>query len=67
GGLSEKYELTPEQLMVAWLSTHPAKIVPVLGTTSVERIEMAYHARSIQLETEDWFQLLEASRGFKVA
>jgi predicted oxidoreductase len=63
---ARKYECSPSQLAIAWLCQHPAQIVPVIGTTSVERMEQAVVATEIKLEIEDWFKLLETSQGHKV-
>lgn len=55
-----------EQLALAWLLRHPARIVPVIGTGKIGRIEEAVGAVSIELGREDWFGILRASRGFDV-
>ena len=64
--LCKKYNATESQLLLAWLYKHPAKIIPVIGTTNTQRIEEANQAQFISLETEDWFSLLVASQGHKV-
>ncbi len=65
--LCEKYNATEDQLMLAWILKHPAKIHPVIGTTNKNRIQNAQKAIEIHLELEDWFELLEASQGHAVA
>jgi len=65
--LTEKYECTASQLLLAWLKRHPADIIPVLGTSRVERIEEALGALDIKMERVDWYRMLEASRGHEVA
>ena len=62
----EKYSCTVECLLLAWLFRHPAGIIPVVGTTRVDRIQAMAKAHKIELETEDWFALTEASWGHKV-
>lgn len=64
--LCKKYNATESQLLLAWLHKHPAKIIPVIGTTNKQRIREANQAHIISLETEDWFSLLVASQGHKV-
>ena len=61
--LSEKYVVSEDVLLLAWILKHPAKISPVIGTTNKERILNANKALEINLELEDWFLLLEASQG----
>lgn len=65
--LCDKYNATEDQLLLAWVLRHPAKIHPVIGTTNKNRIQNAQKAIEIQLELEDWFELLEASQGHAVA
>ena len=61
--LSEKYAVSEDVLLLAWILKHPAKIAPVIGTTNKERILNANKALEINLDLEDWFLLLEASQG----
>ncbi len=64
--LSEKYQATADQLLLAWILKHPSGIIPVIGTTNMERMTAAQQATKIDLETEDWFLILVASQGHKV-
>ena len=64
--LQEKYNATFDQLLLAWLLKHPSGIIPVLGTTKIDRIERAKEALAIQLSHEDWYILLEAAVGEQV-
>ncbi|UJH66024.1 aldo/keto reductase family oxidoreductase [Allomuricauda sp. SCSIO 65647] len=64
--LEEKYGATTDQLLLAWLLKHPAKVHPVVGTTNRERLLKANKAIALNLELEDWFILLEASQGYRV-
>lgn len=61
--LSEKYAVSDDVLLLAWILKHPSKISPVIGTTNKERILNANKALEINLDLEDWFLLLEASQG----
>ncbi len=65
--LGEKYNADASQLLLAWIMKHPANVHPVVGTTNKERITSAIQASKIDLELQDWFTLLEASRGEEVA
>jgi predicted oxidoreductase len=66
GTLSEKYNVSKDQLLLAWILKHPSQIYPVIGTTSKERIQAAANAVAIEMSDIDWFQLLVASQGHKV-
>ena len=64
--LGEKYSLTTDQILLAWLTTHPSGIIPVLGTSRKERILAAKNAVSVHLDREEWFMLWRASTGEEV-
>lgn len=65
--LAEKYETGVNEILLAWLHRHPSGILPVIGTTKIERLVQAKNAAGIILEREDWFKLLAASTGEDVA
>ncbi|PWN07660.1 aldo/keto reductase [Rhodohalobacter mucosus] len=65
--LSEKYSASIDQLALAWLMALPCSPFPVLGTGKIERIRSAADALSLNMEKQDWFRILEASRGHPVA
>ena len=65
--LGLKYDSDADQLLLAWLLQHPAKIYPVVGTTEPDRLKKALEATAIQMDIQDWFRLYEASRGHRVA
>ena len=64
--LTQKYKTTENAILLAWVLKHPAKINPVIGTTTKKRILSAQKALEVNLELEDWFELLVASQGHKV-
>ena len=57
---------TPGQIALAWLLAHPAKIIPIVGSTNPEHIREAAGAAQIQLSRTDWYKLWVASRGANV-
>lgn len=65
--LSKKYECTEDELLLAWLKKHPSGIVPVIGTSKIERVKSALKAQSIEISHEDWYKIWEASSGGEVA
>jgi predicted oxidoreductase len=48
---------------LAWLMKHPAKIVPIVGSTHPERIRDAINATEIELTRDEWYRLMEAAHG----
>ncbi|UWR06896.1 aldo/keto reductase family oxidoreductase [Ruegeria sp. B32] len=51
---------------VAFLLAHPAGILPVLGTNSLDRIKRISDALEVNLDREAWFRLYEAALGHEV-
>ncbi|WP_170360674.1 aldo/keto reductase [Ruegeria arenilitoris] len=51
---------------VAFLLAHPAGILPVLGTNSLDRIKRISDALKVNLDREVWFRLYEAALGHEV-
>lgn len=64
--MTNKYSVNEDELLLAWILKHPAKVHPVVGTTTKGRLADAVEATKINLALEDWFILLEASQGHKV-
>ncbi len=64
--MTEKYNATEDQLLLAWILKHPSRVHPVIGTTNEDRISNAVKATKIALDLQDWFELLVASQGHKV-
>jgi predicted oxidoreductase len=65
--LSEKYDVSTDQIALSWILRNPAKPIPILGTGNRDRIASAIQAMKLQLERQDWFELLRAIRGHDVA
>ena len=64
--LAEKYQVTPEAIVLAFLARHPANIQPVIGTTNIDRIKACQQSIKICLQREDWYQLLNTRLGTKI-
>jgi predicted oxidoreductase len=63
---AEKYNTQPWIIAFAWLLKHPAKIFPVVGSTTPQRIQMASDSLNLNYSKEDWYRLLEARNGQSV-
>jgi len=63
---SSHYKATPEQLALAWLLKHPSVIFPVIGTTRPERIETCAKSVDINIDLQDWFEMLKIVQGKEV-
>ena len=55
-----------DQVALAWLLRHPARILPILGTGKLERIRRAARAGDLQLSRQQWFAIWAASAGHDV-
>ncbi len=64
--LSEKYRVSDDILLVKWIQMHPAKILPVIGTTDEIKIKSMAKLNSFELELEEWFSIWTESMGQKV-
>lgn len=60
---AQQYGVTPTQLSLAWLMHLPGGVIPLVGTANAEHIAEAAAACEIQLERDDWYELLVIARG----
>lgn len=66
-GLSDRYQVSPTQLLLSWLLRHPSIIFPILGTTKPERIEEGAESFELTLDRQHWFEMLKWVTGKDVA
>lgn len=59
--IGARYNADQESIAVAWLVKLGA--LPLVGTTSEQRIRNIANAFSIELDHQDWYELYNASRG----
>lgn len=61
--LATAHSTTKEAIALGWLLRHPAGIQPVVGTTSVERLQDCCQADGVTMSREAWYTLFTAARG----
>lgn len=61
--LAEDKNASMENIVLEWLLKHPAKIKPVIGTTNTKRINDLKGIEDMTLSRQEWYSLLQASRG----
>jgi predicted oxidoreductase len=61
--LAENCGVGTDAVAIAWLLAHPARIIPVLGTTQIPRIERLADALKVDMSREQWFELFELANG----
>ena len=66
GAIAELNQASIDQVALAWLLTHPAQILPILGTGNLERLRSAAVAEQLKLTREQWFAIWTASTGTEV-
>ncbi|MGQ9855886.1 MAG: aldo/keto reductase [Fervidobacterium sp.] len=59
--LANKYGVSKEAIATAWILRHPAKIQPIVGTTSAERLRRIAKAVGVNLTRQEWYELYSAA------
>ncbi len=62
-GLAAQLGVSRTVLALAWLLTHPAHIIPIVGSCNPLHIRDAARADDVALSREHWYKLLLAARG----
>ncbi len=65
--IAQGYGVTPLAVLLAWLMRHPSKIIPILGSVRPEVIKEATKADTFTLDRDNWYRILRAARGQKLA
>ena len=55
-----------DQVALAWILRHPARIVPILGTGKIERVRRAAQTGDFELSREQYFRIWTASTGSRL-
>lgn len=61
--LANKYGVSPDALVLAWLMRHPSMIQPIIGSANPDRIKASAQATTITITREDWYALYVSARG----
>lgn len=59
--LAEKYVVSKNTIVIAWLLRHPAHLMPVTGTTKVERLLDCLKAADITLTRDEWYDVYKSA------
>src|SRR5205814_805298 len=60
--MAKAHGVSRTTIALAWLLTHPAGIVPIVGSTRPAGIRDATKALEVKLSREEWYRLLGAAR-----
>ena len=64
--IAAAHNVSLDVILYAWLFTHPVRIMAITGTMNLERVKLAAQATALTLSYDEWYQILEASRGYAV-
>ena len=65
--IAARHDSDVTSLVVAWLMAHPARIMPVMGTNSLDRIARFGAAADIGIDRETWYEIYTIVLGDEVA
>lgn len=64
--IAKNYDVGVDAVAIAWLLQHPARILPVLGTNNLKRIQKIADAHKVEIDRETWFELYTEASGHEV-
>jgi predicted oxidoreductase len=59
--IAKRHNENAETIAYAWLLYHPVKMMPISGSSRLDRLEMAVHALDVRLTHEEWYEIYLAS------
>lgn len=65
--IAARYDSDVTTLVVAWLMAHPSRIMPVMGSNSLERIAHFGAAARISIDRQTWYEIYTIALGHEVA
>lgn len=61
--VAESLHCSMDQVIYAWLANHPSAIIPIVGTSKMDRIKSAVEALELKINLEQWYAIFNASIG----
>lgn len=58
--LAKKYDVSKAAIVTAWILRHPAKMQPIIGTTSIQNMLDTANGIKIKLTREEWYAIYTA-------
>ena len=65
--MAQEHGVAPSTVAFAWLLRHPARPLPITGSSRIEAIAEAVAALSLRLDSQAWYRIWSASTGRDVA
>lgn len=66
GRIADREGSSIDQVALAWILKHPAKVLPIIGTNNIDRIKKSAVSERISMSVEEWHEIWEASAGNEV-
>lgn len=60
---SENGAKSMDEVIYAWLLMHPAKIMPIVGSSKIERVKTAVDSLNVSINREQWYEIWQSSLG----
>jgi predicted oxidoreductase len=61
--IADEQGVSRTAVLIAWAMRHPAGVVPIIGTQTLERIRDAARATDVEFTPSLWYEVLVAARG----
>ncbi len=58
---ADKYGVTKNAIVVAWITRHPANIQPIFGTTKIKHLEELVKGNEIELTHEEYYHIFASA------
>ena len=52
-----------DKVIYAWLLNHPVSVIPIIGSGKITRIQNAVNALDIEMSSDQWYEIYNASVG----
>lgn len=59
--IAERHQVEPETIVYAWLLYHPVGALPIVGSSKLERLDVAIKALEVKLAHHEWYEIYVAS------
>lgn len=61
GEIAERYHVSHETIVVAWILRHPAKIQTIVGSMNSDRLTKIAQASQITLTRQEWYEIYRSA------
>ena len=65
--IGSHYNVDRAAVAISFLLSHPANIIPIMGTNNIDRISKISDAFKVKMDRITWFELYTAALGREVA